>query len=83
MAYGRYRKRYKRRSSKPASMVAQITKPIRAPFKMIGVQSPIAQTLLAVPVLLMIVSRVNEDWYDYLIELPETINDFVDERIGV
>jgi len=76
------RRRFRRRRSKP-SAVSSITKPFRAPFQMMGIKSPITQTLLSTPIVLAALYKWMPDTYDTVTDLPETIADKFEEITGV
>ncbi len=79
MAYRRYRRR--RKQSSP-SMASTLTKPFRALPNAMGLKSPILQTLVATPLMLAFLYRFMPDTYDTITAFPETIADWVDEKIG-
>lgn len=81
MAYGFGRKRRRRKKSKP-SMITQVTKPFRAIPKAVGITSPVQQTLIATPFILAAMYVWMPDLYDRVTELPETIGDAVQDKLG-
>ena len=80
MAYRYKRRRYRKKSS-PPSLISQATKPLRMPFQYMGIKSPIAQTMLMMPIAMGLLQRFNADWYDYLTELPDVFNDWLDDKL--